>query len=87
MIKPLLEPIIPLDKLGDHPVTELNEMCQKKNLKLKFYTNNWQVDKTVVVFIEDHFVGIGHHPSKKDIAKNCAAQNALDNFSHSFANI
>nr|VDD50315.1 unnamed protein product [Brassica oleracea] len=87
VVKPLLEPIIPLDKLENHPVTELNEMCQKKNLKLKFDDNTWEVDKTVRVFIKDHLVGHGHHLVKKDIAKNCAAQNALDKFSHTFPQI
>ncbi|CAH8317000.1 unnamed protein product [Eruca vesicaria subsp. sativa] len=87
VIKPLLEPIITLDKLEKHPVTKLNEMCQKKNLKLKFDDSSWETDKTVLVLIEDHLVGSGHHLTKKEVAKNCAANNALDNFSQSFPNI
>ncbi|CAH2079051.1 unnamed protein product [Thlaspi arvense] len=87
VVKPLLEPIIHLEKLENHPMTELNEMCQKKNLKLRFDDSTWEVDKTVLVFIEDHLVGRGHHLIKKDSAKNCAAKNAIDNFSHFFSKI
>ncbi|KAJ4900136.1 RNAse II-like 1 [Raphanus sativus] len=81
VVMPLLEPIISLDKLENHPMTELHEMCQKKNLKLRFDDSTWEVDKRVLVFIEEHLVGRGHHLAKKDSAKNCAAKDALDNFS------
>ncbi|ESQ55966.1 hypothetical protein EUTSA_v10025932mg [Eutrema salsugineum] len=87
VVKPLLEPIIALDKLENHPMTELNEMCQKKNLKLRFDDSTWEDNKNVRVFIEDHLVGRGHHLVKKDSAKNCAAKNAIDNFSNFFSNL
>lgn len=87
VVMPLLEPIISLDKLENHPMTELHEMCQKKNLKLRFDDSTWEVDKRVLVFIEDKLVGRGHHLAKKDSAKNCAAKDALDNFSYFFTKI
>lgn len=84
MVKPLLEPIIPLEKLVNHPMTQLYEMCQKKNLKVRLDDSTWEVDKNIRVFIEDHLVGRGHHLVKKDSARNCAAKNAIDNFSNFF---
>ncbi|CAN7080952.1 hypothetical protein Bca4012_079690 [Brassica carinata] len=87
VVMPLLEPIISLDKLENHPMTELHEMCQKNNLKLRFDDSTWEVDKRVLVFIEDKLVGRGHHLAKKDSAKNCAAKDALDNFSYLFTKI
>ncbi|CAN8231997.1 unnamed protein product [Cochlearia groenlandica] len=80
VVKPLLEPIITLDKLMSHPMTQLNEMCQKKNLKLRFDDSNWENDKNIIVFIEERKVGRGHHLIKKDSARNIAAKNAIENF-------
>lgn len=69
--------------MENHPVTELLEMCQKKNLKWRF-EDRWEDEKDILIFIEDHLVGQGHHPLKKDRAKNFAAKNAIENFSKFF---
>ncbi|CAL9225485.1 unnamed protein product [Arabidopsis halleri] len=86
VIKPLLEPIIPLDKMKNHPMTELNEMCQKRNLKLT-PKDTWEENQTYCFHIEDKFVGCGQHPVKKETARNFAAKNAIDNFSKFFGDL
>lgn len=72
-----MEPIIGLKTLEVHPVTELYEACQKKNLKLKF-VDMWKEKATFHVFVNDQPVGIGTYKSKKEIAHNRAAKDALN---------
>ncbi|KAL1223155.1 Ribonuclease 3-like protein 3 [Cardamine amara subsp. amara] len=79
VVKPLLEPIIHLDKLEKHPMTELNEKCQKKKLTLTT-KDTWEETKNFFFFIEDKMVGHGYHPVKKETAKYLAAKNAIDTF-------
>ncbi|GAU23033.1 hypothetical protein TSUD_336810 [Trifolium subterraneum] len=75
----LLEPIIDPDTVQKHPVTELHEMCQKKNLNLQFI-DLWKESMSVNVLINKKFVGRGIYGSKKEIAHNRAAKDALENF-------
>ena len=77
-VKCLLEPIINPETIGRHPSTELNEVCQKKNLKLQFI-DLWQEFMRVDVLIDGELVGSGKCGSKKEIAHNRAAKNALEN--------
>ncbi|KAI4308355.1 hypothetical protein L6164_031438 [Bauhinia variegata] len=78
VFKGLLEPIINPETIKTHPVTELYEMCQKKNLKVKFI-DLWKESMAIDVFIENQKVGRGTYGLRKDIAQNRAAKNALDN--------
>ncbi|MFQ6620270.1 hypothetical protein Gotur_000507 [Gossypium turneri] len=78
VFKDLLEPIIRRETLKIHPVTQLYEMCQKKNLKVKF-VDLWKESTTFDVFVDDQFVGRGSCRLKKEIAHNRAAKDALDN--------
>lgn len=72
--------------MKNHPMTELNEMCQKRNLKLTI-KDTWEENKTYFFHIEDKVVGCGHHLVKKETARNCAAQNAIDKFSKLFGDL
>ncbi|KAJ7008571.1 hypothetical protein NC653_007285 [Populus alba x Populus x berolinensis] len=78
IFKDLLEPIISQETLKVHPVTELYEVCQKRNLKVKF-VDLWKENMAFDVFIDDQFVGRGIYGLKKEIAHNRAAENALNN--------
>lgn len=78
VFRPLLEPIISLETLKMHPVTELYEVCQKKNLKVKF-VDLWKESTAFFVFVEDQLVGRGSYGLKKEIAYNRAARDALNN--------
>ncbi|KAF5741421.1 ribonuclease 3-like protein 3 [Tripterygium wilfordii] len=78
VFKSLLEPIIDMETLKIHPVTELYEVCQKKKMKLRF-VDLWKEDMKFDVFIDDQLVGIGVYQPKKEIALNRAARDALDN--------
>lgn len=78
IFKDLLEPIISPETLKVHPVTELYEVCQKRNLKVKF-VDLWKENMAFDVFIDDQFVGRGIYGLKKEIAHNRAAENALNN--------
>ncbi|KAL5794142.1 hypothetical protein ACOSP7_002736 [Xanthoceras sorbifolium] len=78
VFRPLLEPIISLETIKLHPVTELYEVCQKKNLKVKF-VDLWKESTAFNVFVEDQLVGRGSYGLKKEIAHNRAAKDALNN--------
>ncbi|KAB1201001.1 Ribonuclease 3-like protein 3 [Morella rubra] len=78
VFKGLLEPIINPVTIGRHPVTELYEVCQKRNLKLKF-VDLWEETTAFDVIIDDQHMGRGVYGLKKDIAHNRAAKNALEN--------
>ncbi|KAK7258809.1 hypothetical protein RIF29_24396 [Crotalaria pallida] len=83
VFKRLLEPIIDPNTIKIHPVTELHEICQKRNLVIKF-VDSWKESKAFNVFINGKLVGIGKHVSKKEVAYNRAAKNALDNIEKVF---
>ncbi|GAV69707.1 Ribonuclease_3 domain-containing protein, partial [Cephalotus follicularis] len=78
VFKGLLEPIISVETLKRHPVTELYEVCQKKNLKVKF-VDLWKESTAFEVFIDDQLVGRDTYGTKKEIAHNRAAKDALNN--------
>ncbi|XP_021822919.1 ribonuclease 3-like protein 3 [Prunus avium] len=76
--KDLLEPIINPGTIKTHPVTQLYEICQKNNLKLRF-VDLWEESQTVEVFINNEIVGRGTYGLRKEVAHNRAAKDALDN--------
>lgn len=78
MFKGLLEPIISVETLKKHPVTELYEVCQKRKLKVKF-VDLWKESTTFDVLVDDQLVGRGTYALKKEIAHNRAANDALNN--------
>ncbi|AES71622.2 putative ribonuclease III [Medicago truncatula] len=78
VFRKLLEPIIEPNTVEKHPVSELQEVCQKKKLNLQF-VDLWEKSMNIDVFINEKFVGRGTYGSKKDIAHYRAAKNALDN--------
>lgn len=78
IFRSLLEPIINPDTIQNHPVPELYQFCQKKNLKIQF-VDLWKESMRFDVFINEKLVGRGTHGTKKEIAHNRAAKDALDN--------
>ncbi|CAL5203437.1 unnamed protein product [Lathyrus oleraceus] len=78
VVRNLLEPIIEPDSVKKNPVSQLIEVCHKKNFKLEF-VDLWEKSGSIEVFINKEFVGSGTNDSKKDIARYRAAKNALDN--------
>ncbi|KAG2678634.1 hypothetical protein I3760_11G010900 [Carya illinoinensis] len=78
VFKRLLEPIINPKTIGRHPVTELYELCQKRNMKVKF-VDLWKEVMAFEVLIDDRQMGRGEYGLKKEIAHNRAAKNALEN--------
>ncbi|XP_022969213.1 ribonuclease 3-like protein 3 [Cucurbita maxima] len=78
IFKGLMEPLITLKTMKRHPMTELTEMCQKRNLKWEF-VDLWEERKEIHVLIDKQLVGKGSY-GKKLIAQNRAAKDALDNF-------
>ncbi|KAF8414134.1 hypothetical protein HHK36_002133 [Tetracentron sinense] len=79
VFKGLLEPMISLQTLGMHPVTELLELCQKHQLKLQFVKDSWEINATIDVVVDGHLIGSSSYGLKKEIAQNRAAKAALDN--------
>lgn len=73
-----MEPHICPETIKRHPVSELHELCQKNNLKLRF-EDLWEQSTIVNVYINDQLVGSGSCDMKKDIANNRAAKDALNN--------
>ncbi|GLJ58466.1 hypothetical protein SUGI_1450970 [Cryptomeria japonica] len=69
--KNLLEPLVTPETLEKHPVSELQELCQKTG-KCVMYKEKIVVE----VFIDDEMVGRGEC-TKKEVAKKRAARNAL----------
>lgn len=78
VFKSLLEPLIDPSTLCIHPVTQLYEVCQKRNLKIEF-VDLWNESTAVDVLIDNQHMGRGVYSLKKDIAHNRAAKNALEN--------
>lgn len=71
----MLQPLITLGKLEIHPVTKINELCQKNGLKAEF-VDSWEERGEVEVHVNGKFVGKGKFSGKKIIAQNRAAHNA-----------
>ncbi|CAK7349013.1 unnamed protein product [Dovyalis caffra] len=78
VFKDLLEPIISHETLKVHPVTQLYEVCQKRNLQVKF-VDLWKDNMAFDVFVGGQLVGRGTYGLKKEIAHNRAAKDALNN--------
>lgn len=73
-----MEPIIGPETLRPHPVTELYQVCQKRNLKVRF-VDLWEESTAFDVYVDDQLVGRGEYQPKKEIAINRAAKDALNN--------
>nr|CAD1842585.1 unnamed protein product [Ananas comosus var. bracteatus] len=78
VFKKLAEPLIRLETLGKHPVSELYELCQKLGWGVRFMKDGWTENLTVEVLIDGKLVGSATYGHKKEIAQNRAAKAALD---------
>ncbi|KAJ8749408.1 hypothetical protein K2173_018902 [Erythroxylum novogranatense] len=78
VFKNLLEPMIRLETLKSHPRTALNEVCNKAHMEVRF-DDKWEECKSINVFVDGQLAGKGTSASKKEIAYNRAAKDALDN--------
>lgn len=74
----LADPLISLETLGKHPVSELFEFCQKTRRGVKIVKDEWDKNLTVEVLIDGELVGSATYAQKKEIAQNRAAKAALD---------
>eukprot|EP00253_Pinus_taeda_P020474 PITA_20474 len=76
VFKPLLEPLVSPETLELHPVTKLQELCQKQGKDID-YKNSW-VGNMVrsQVLINGEVVGNGEH-HQKELAERVAAKDAL----------
>ncbi|XAR56719.1 Ribonuclease III [Bertholletia excelsa] len=84
IFKGLLEPIINLDMLRQHPhpVTELHDLCQKNGKKLEFKQKEGRMNTaSASVYVDEKFVASASH-KKKDDAKIYAAMAALKELLH-----
>ncbi|KAI3994884.1 hypothetical protein MKX01_037435 [Papaver californicum] len=80
IIKELLEPLVNPETIEEHPMTELQEFCQKNKLKLKIVKDlKIKENKKVSVLVNDTLIGTGTHGGKQEIAQNTAARSAVDN--------
>lgn len=77
VFRPLLEPLVTPETLKLHPVTELQELCQKKGKYLDYEHSRIGNIVTAQVLIDGKIVGIGEN-QRKDLARRVAAKNALD---------
>ncbi|KAL3509845.1 hypothetical protein ACH5RR_029246 [Cinchona calisaya] len=77
VVKNLLQPMIIPTTLQTHPVTKLNEICQKNGLKIKF-VDLWKERGEIEVYVDHEYAGRGKYNSKRLIAVNRAANNAYD---------
>lgn len=77
VFRPLLEPLVSPETLELHPVTELQELCQKQGKYIE-YKDSW-IGNMVrsQVLINGEVVGNGEH-NQKELAERVAAKNALD---------
>jgi dsRNA-specific ribonuclease len=74
----LADPLISLETLGKHPVSELFEICQKTRRGVKIVKDEWDKNLKVEVLIDGELVGSATYAQKKEIAQNRAAKAALD---------
>ncbi|KAF8676304.1 hypothetical protein HU200_047181 [Digitaria exilis] len=73
----LADPLISLETLGKHPVSELLEFCQKTHRELKIVKDEWDKNLMVEVLIDGELVGSATY-AQKNIARRRAAKAALD---------
>ncbi|XP_078159002.1 ribonuclease 3-like protein 3 [Carex rostrata] len=73
----LSQPFITIETLGQHPATELHELCQKYHFNVK-YNNNWAQNQTIDVLLDEEVIGSATYGAKKETCQNRAAKVALD---------
>lgn len=76
VFRPLLEPLISLEKLELHPVTELTQLCQKQAKHIEYKASMKGDTIRVMAVIDGNVVGIAER-QKKVLAKRMAAKQAL----------
>lgn len=76
VFRPLLEPLISLETLELHPVTELYQLCQKQAKHIEYKSSMEGDTIRVTAVIDGNVVGSAEHP-KKVLAKRVAAREAL----------
>nr|GEZ02349.1 ribonuclease 3-like protein 3 isoform X2 [Tanacetum cinerariifolium] len=76
--KILLEPMITPDMFQQNSVRNLNELCHKKKLKIRF-RDKWSKQGVYEVLPGDQLIGRGEYKAKKEIAMNRAAEDACNN--------
>ncbi|KAF7102470.1 hypothetical protein CFC21_103601 [Triticum aestivum] len=74
----LADPLISLETLGKHPVSELLEFGQKTGRTVDISKDGWVKDTKVDVFVDGVLVASATYAQKKEIASNRAAKAALD---------
>ncbi|KAI4971909.1 ribonuclease 3-like protein 3 [Hordeum vulgare subsp. vulgare] len=74
----LADPLISLETLGRHPVSELLEFGQKTGRTVDIFKDGWVKDTKVDVFVDGVLVASATYAQKKEIASNRAAKAALD---------
>jgi hypothetical protein len=72
-----VDPLISIEALGKHPVSELFEFCQKARLGVKIVKDDWDKNLKVHVLIDGEVAGSAIY-AQKEIAQNRAAKAALD---------
>ncbi|KAJ3692340.1 hypothetical protein LUZ60_012690 [Juncus effusus] len=82
----LADPFITPETLGRHPVTELNELCQKHRKTLKFDPQHWDIDTTIDVLINGELIGSAMYGLKKEVCQNRAAKVALNRLKKELVN-
>ncbi|RLN11378.1 ribonuclease 3-like protein 3 [Panicum miliaceum] len=84
----LADPLINLETLGKHPVSELFEFCQKTCRGVKIVKDEWDKNLKVEVLIDGELVGSATtYAQKKEIAQNRAAKAALDKLKETMGQI
>ena len=74
----MADPLISLETLGKHPVSELLEFGQKTGRTVDISKDGWVKDTKVDVFVDGVLVASATYAQKKEIASNRAAKAALD---------
>ncbi|CAN6451765.1 unnamed protein product [Victoria cruziana] len=83
VFREILEPFITPDTLGKHPVSELQEYCQKKGMIVTFERCECKCGSTIQVLSEGKLIGVGccnkEGTITRAVAKTRAAKAALAN--------
>ncbi|RLM54459.1 hypothetical protein C2845_PM10G12300 [Panicum miliaceum] len=82
----LADPLINLETLGKHPVSELFEFCQKTRRGVKIVKDEWDKNLKVEVLIDGELVGSATY-AQKEIAQNRAAKAPLDKLKETMGQI
>lgn len=76
MIKNLLDPMITLETLQTHPKAMLYEICQKIKVEIES-RDAWKESGEVEFMVDGEIVGRAKYESKRAVATNRAAYEAL----------